>query len=179
MLLDACDDNGIDCNCPVTIPFFDFDELVFLSSDLEIAPSEKFEIKVRTGEVEFLANVCERKHFSFSFTPQLMACSCLDDGHEGMKFPFESISLTSNGNWSEELSVGADLSDLLLFDVTPDNTQSAASVIGESYFIFPEQESYFYISDRPSADKEHILTLVLTKSNGESVTLEMPSVNWE
>jgi len=180
MLLDACDDNGlgVDCNCPAVDPFFDFDYLGFLNYDLEIDSTEFFEFEISPTGLEFFANVCKKNHFSFSLMPELMACSCIGNGFEGMKFPIESLTLTSNANWSEELVAGEDLSDLLFVNLNG-NLESTNTFLGDPFLLTVYTTTLLQISDRPSGDNEHVLTLVLNKTNGESVVLELPKVTWE
>lgn len=179
IILAACND-GIDCNCPTPIPFFDFESIQLNGSDFEIEESEVLEFRVLLEGIEFLALENKKSwDFSFSLMPTVMACSCLEDGFDGLKFPIESISLISNADWNEDLPAGEDLSEFLLSNYyTADEFVQVSTVINESYFLFPDIDTRVQIQERPSKDQTHTLTLTFTKSNGEIISQFLDEVTW-
>ena len=178
LLLDAC--NGIDCNCGPYIPFFDFDEVDVFTEIDTVKANQNFEFRLLPLDLEFFAELPERPCRKPLFIATANACSCIVDGNDGMKFPVEEISLTSNSNWADSLTAGTDLSDLLLLDVRMiGDFKPANEQFDEQYFFNAYSFSIFRIEERPTADSLHVLTLEFTKSNNEKIIVELPEMVWE
>ncbi len=181
LMMMSCD--GIDCNCGEQIPFFDFGKIEFRSTeptDSIVGLSDVYDFELILEDVEYLANDDHNFHYDFSLFPSAYACTCIENGWEGLKFPLDGFKLTSNNNWADTLLAGADLGHLLLTDIFENEDYKPVSdLLEEERLLSPYDFNRFRITDRPRQDMEHILTLEFQKSNGVNVSIELPAAEWE
>ena len=91
MILDACYPDP-DCDCPPVEDFFDFSEVIATSEIAQISGDTPFVFRLRPNDITYLSQVKTPCRSSW-FSTTMYGCSCLWDGHEGMKisdycFPF-------------------------------------------------------------------------------------------
>jgi len=186
ILADAC--HGIDCDCPeITKHFFDFQstsiEVQRHSIDVpqnSIPSGERVNIEVNLGEIEFLVQAetptCRQPWFINS----AFACSCIGEGEEGLKFPVTDIRVFSDANYSEEISAGDLLTDIIKVQNPITGEEDLLANLEDKNRLFsPYDESMrIFIDAPPTVDSTHTFTIEIVKDNGTTVTAESMPVIW-
>ena len=98
------------------------------------------------------------------------ALSCVENGYSGPKYPVSTISITSNTDFDALHPSGTSLNDIVLVKelmvgstFIPLNSFDAAALFVGDVYVSRQQ---FYIAQRPTSAKEHVLTIAVQKSNG-------------
>ena len=186
ILVDAC--HGSNCNCPeITKHFFDFQstsiEVRRHSIDIEqnnIPSGFRASIDINLEGIEFLVNAeipsCRRPWFINS----AFACSCIGEGHEGLKFPVTDIRVFSNANYSEEINAGDLLTDIVRVQNPNTGEEDLLSNIEDKSRLFSSYEEgvRIFIDTPPTVDSTHTLTIEIVKENGVTHTAESMPITW-
>ncbi len=178
-LFDACDD-GLDCNCPeITKAYLDFSSLIFSTDQQSVSPlDDGYAFELIPENLEFIVQKDEMRTKGFQLIAPAMACSCVEEGYLGMKFPISDFNLKSNADWSEELPAGSDLSELLKVRHYS-NPTPLMSFDNWEYLFDGYSSARFLIDDVPTSSDTHQFTLTFTKTNGETIAIATENVTWE
>ncbi len=186
ILVDAC--HGSDCNCPeITKNFFDFQstsiDVQRHSIDIpqnSIPNGERVNISIDLQGIEFLVQAetptCRRPWFINS----AFACTCIGEGNNGLKFPVTDIRVFSNANYSEEISAGDLLSDIIRITNPNTGEEELLSDVEDKNSLFsPYSENVrIFIDTPPTVDSTHTLTIEIVKENGVTLTAESMPIIW-
>ncbi len=185
ILVDAC--HGSNCNCPeITKHFFDFQstniEVQRTSIDIPentITAGTRANISVVLEDIEFLVqaemSTCRRPWFINS----AMACSCLGEGNEGLKFPVTDIRIFSNADYSAEINAGELLNDIIKIDNPLTGEEELLSAIEDKSSLFSQYSDFrIFIDTPPTLDSIHMLTVEIEKENGVIITSESMPITW-
>jgi len=174
LLLDAC--YALSCICPDgTKEFFDFQSV---STELHrdtVTTGRIFEATIRLEDKEFLAEAvvpaCRRPWFINS----ALACTCIEEGERGLKFPVTEFRVFSNADYSEDISAGDSLSDIVKIG----EQKETLSNIGDKNRLFNiYSDIELAIETSPSVDSTHTFTIEIVKENGTVLSVEMETVSW-
>ncbi len=110
------------------------------------------------------------------------ALSCIENGYSGPKYPVSTIRITSNTDFDALHPSGTSLNYIVLVKelmvgstFIPLNSFDAAALFVGDVYVSRQQ---FYIAQRPTSAKEHVLTIAVQKSNGETVAVETELIAW-
>jgi len=186
ILADAC--HGINCNCPeITKHFFDFQstsiEVQRHSIDVpqnNIPSGERVNISIDLENIEFLVQeettTCRRPWFIDS----AFACSCIGEGNDGLKFPVTDIRVFSNADYSDEISAGDLLVDIIKVQDPSTGEETLLSNVEDKSPLFSvySQNVRIFIDTPPTVDSTHTLTIEIIKENGVTLTAESMPIIW-
>lgn len=178
VLVDAC--HGANCDCPtITKEFFDFQSTSIEVEQNNVLSGTVARISVVLEDLEFLVEgetpACRQSWFINS----AFACSCLEEGNEGLKFPVTDIRVFSNADYSEEISAGQLLDDIVTVNLLESIEQGALSSVEDKNRMFTrnsEIQLYFYTP--PTVDSTHTFTVEIVKGNGTIVSSEASVITW-
>lgn len=124
-----------DCNCPNTLPFFDYQSITLTSNGPVVGADNNLEIEVLPDSIGFLAQAGSASGFRFSTAAY--GCDCNPDGDLGDKFPF-FLNITSDKAFNDTLPAGASLNSVFFLNR------------GDVVYPMPEQEkTTFGLVNRP------------------------------
>jgi hypothetical protein len=186
ILVDAC--HGSHCNCPeITKHFFDFQstslEVRRHSIDVEqntIPSGHRASIDIILEDVEFLVQAeiptCRRPWFINS----AFACSCIGEGNSGLKFPVTDIRVFSDADYSEEISAGDLLTDIVKVQNPSTGEEDLLSNLEDKNSLFSvySEGVRVFIDTPPTVDSTHTLTIEIVKENGVTLTAETMPIIW-
>ncbi len=186
ILVDAC--HGYDCNCPeITKHFFDFQstniEVQRHSVDIpqnSIPTGERVNITINLEGIEFLVqeetSTCRQPWFINS----VFACSCIGEGNSGLKFPVTDIRVFSDADYSEEISAGDLLTDIVRVQNPSTGEEDLLSNVEDKNSLFSvyREGVRVFIDTPPTVDSTHTLTIEIVKENGVTLTAESMPIIW-
>jgi hypothetical protein len=185
ILVDAC--HGINCDCPeITKHFFDFQstsiEVQRHSIDIpqnNIPSGQRVNMTIILEDVEFLVQAevpaCRQSWFINS----AFACSCIGEVDDGLKFPVTDVRVFSNANYSEEISAGELLSDIIRVHNPRTGEEDLLSNVEDKNQLFSVySDMRFFIDTPPTVDSIHVFTVEIVKDNGVTVSTETSEITW-
>ena len=187
LILDAC--HGSNCNCPeITKHFFDFQ-----STNLDVRrhsidiPQNNIpngavaNIYIELEDIEFLVDAktetpaCRRPWFINS----AFACSCIEEGNEGLKFAVTDIRVFSDADYSDEISAGELLNDIITVN-RPESVEQGplSSVEDKNKMFYTYGQIHLSFETPPSVDSTHTITVEIEKENGTTIISETMPITW-
>lgn len=188
LIIDGCT-NMVDDPCGdishVSLPFYDFEKIMASSMQSEVHPSLTLEIEMKLDELSYLSsNIPIKSNSDFGLINTAYGCSILADGYEGPKFPIEKIEVFSNQDFNGSYPANALLNEIVLIDnilsESPAQILLAEATQDDLQFMYPEDLGRFLtIEEHPDlTDVEHILTIKITKSNGDVMETMVGPITW-
>lgn len=165
------------------VDYYDFSnfEINVLNPNVELGDS--LNIQLEPLNLDWMAT----NQFKFEFIQTAYALSC-EEGYAGMKYPLTKIEVTSDCDFSDKYPANTILNDLVTIVL---NTSDDYYGINYEYlklnniplnkFMNPQNRytANLIIVERPTKEKEHILTIKLYKSNGELITAVSNKIVWK
>lgn len=180
VLAEAC---FSDCNCPpIANRFFDFQNIKVSTSYGSSSTAANVPFRAELLDIDLLAEAKTQKCRKSWFINSALACDCLSDGDQGLKFPVTEVRIFSDANFSEELAAGELLNDVTTVFIpgTSGEEQLLSDVEDySSYFSIYSKSFQFMIKGAPTVDSTHVFTVEIEKSNGEIVRGESEAFTWE
>ncbi len=99
---------GTSCDCPNTLPFFNFEKLK-VETIHQNTFGEPLRLALTADSVIFLAK-CQSKWPNF--TPSAFGCSCLENGDRGPKIPILGFNIIADQDFNDSLPAGVSLNSL-------------------------------------------------------------------
>jgi len=165
------------------VDYYDFTniKLNVINSNIELEDSLNFRIEALN--LGWMA----QNQFNFDMIQTVSALSC-EEGYAGMKSPLTKIEITSDSDFSNDYPANVILNDLVTITLN-----TADDYYGTNYeylklnsidlvkFMNPQNQymANLFIAERPTKEKEHILTIKLYKSNGEIMTAVSNKLTWK
>ncbi len=160
-------------SCCGHVKFYDFSEMSFEMSSNRIEMDEDLHIEFFAEDVEFVASWIS----DLAFTSAL-ALGC-DDGWGGMKFPFKSISISSNSDFNAELVKEQNLVELFEIRVFSESGEFESVPLSQvDTETIPGLNFELILKTRPQISKTHCFKLELAKSNGSLLIIDLDQVEW-
>jgi hypothetical protein len=97
------------CDCPKTLPFFDYSGITMISQ-VQTVTSNSWQLEIAPTEISYLAEA--------SYGPQwnlfesAWACSCNWDGEDGPKFQVDKFNIYADRAFNDTLAAGVSLNPL-------------------------------------------------------------------
>lgn len=164
--------------CDASIPFYDFKAMSVYSINPDVAINDSLVFRLSPQDLNYLTETS----FNFSLFKTANALSCIENGYSGPKYPVSTIRITSNTDFDALHPSGTSLNDIVLVKelmvgstFIPLNSFDAAALFVGDVYVSRQQ---FYIAQRPTSAKEHVLTIAVQKSNGETVAVETELIAW-
>lgn len=185
ILVDAC--HGANCHCPeITKEFFDFQSasIEVQRNSLDIPPNSipsgvVANMSIILEDIEFLVQAEESTCHRPWFINSAFACSCLAEGNSGLKFPVTDVRVYSNADYSEEISAGELLNDIIKVNLPGAIEQGILSSVEDKNQIFSSYSNVLLFFDTPpTIDSTHTFTIEIVKNNGVTVSTESEVVTW-
>jgi hypothetical protein len=156
-----------DCN---DVRFYDFSGIELITPRPNIAEGDSMVFYVREIDVSYLA--------SEIIGNTALATSC-DTGWDGPKHMIEEFELISNADFDSMHLAGTSLNDLVMVSVPDDNFEFFSNIPLEMTDVTKHLRATMYITQSPTIDLRHQLTLQILKSNGVSHQASTESIRWE
>lgn len=172
--------------CPDVDPFYQPTEMSVTAiwnnspytgfEDLTIENADGFELWIEFTQKQFLSSTTP----SFSFATSLMATQpCPEDGHEGLKSPVSSLTITSNSEF-QEVPAGENLNQYF-HRLEPSGADeqgnqafepmSVDSELGRFHFLsYYEGHIPVYLSELPENNLEHEFSIELVFEDGTTIS---------
>lgn len=174
ILLDSC--YALSCACPSGVKeFFDFQSTSTQILRDTVTAGRRFEMVLILEDKEFLVEAettsCHRPWFINS----AFACSCIEEGERGLKFPVTDIRIFSNADYSEDIRAGELLNGLVKVG---EQEETLLNVGNKDKFFNTYFDVQLAIDTSPSLDSTHIFTIEVEKENGTIISAETEAVTW-
>ena len=101
-----------------------------------------------------------------------------DKGYGGDKYPVTRISIKSDSNFNFDYLANSELNEIVSIR---GNNSNGEYVLGKVNDFVPSQVNlgYMWISDKPTLDSNHKITVEIEKSNGEVLSATSEQIVWE
>lgn len=177
-LIDAC--IGIDCNCPPDVKdFFDYSEAELRSESTLLARESGWFGFYEIQDPEFIADAAVPSCRGSWLFGSAWACSCIEAGSEGLKFPVVEINIYSNADYTASIAAGESLNTIVEVRNPQTGEQqrlSDTADINELFTIYSDIR--FSVPEAPSADTIHTFTVEVIKSDGDTITTVSEEITW-
>jgi hypothetical protein len=160
-------------SCCKNFEFSDFNEMEAKVSAITIASNDSLSIDLYGKDVIWIGSVLPTISLTSAY-----AIKC-DYGWGGMKYPFDTIEITSNANFDSNHFSGTLLNNLFkmkYFDRnTFANTPKIDSISTENLKF---GDVFLILHEKPSIDKKHKFKIRLVKSNNEVIEVTTEEIEW-
>ena len=163
------------CFCDPVPPYVDFSEIEVHTLDSELGHGDSLIFYVEPKEPLFIS---QRISQAISF-PQAFATSCPHPGDQGMKFPVESMIITSNQDFDSTHKAGQNLNDLFLIGTYTDWAPVNDSLLNSNIVNFGWYEVQLLLTHSPSLGADHTFRIELSKSNQEIIVGSSEKITWK
>ena len=115
---------------------------------------------------------------TLNFGSNLYAQIDCDKGYGGDKYPVTRISIKSDSNFNSDYLANSELNEIVSIR---GNNSNGEYVLGKVNDFVPSQVNlgYMWISDKPTLDSNHKITVEIEKSNGEVLSATSEQIVWE
>lgn len=160
-------------SCCKDVEFIDFTEITFKSDQTLLIQGDTLSFEIWADDLKYLGATLN--DFGFSKT---MAFSCVE-GLDGMKFPVQTVQITSNNDFDPTHLAGTSLNDLF-FEKSYNEVSSEQELLPLKAEGFMNQGiADLLLLSSPQLEQRHTFTLTFEKSNGEVVTGTTEEIKWE
>lgn len=97
------------CDCPKTLPFFDYAGIT-MSSQVQTVTSNSWQLEIAPSEITYLAEASYGPHWNL--IESAWACTCDWDGAEGPKFQVDKFNIYADRAFNDTLAAGVSLNPL-------------------------------------------------------------------
>lgn len=178
--------NCNDCNCPEIDEYFDIVGINYLNHLGSSLESDRFSLEdgdevsfanykgIEMGyQVAYISSIENQNRSTYGSTGQLMACSCIDDGHEGSKNEaLHGVTVITLNNFDQQFAQNDTINDLILVDGTP-----LASYVGSvSDQLIQTEFITLSLTKAPEANEEFQVRIIVELSTGEVYERTSPKV---
>lgn len=161
-------------SCCNGVKYYDFTQMDVQLSGNTVEPDQDLTIQLFATDLKYLALQLPDLGFASS-----LALNC-DDGWGGMKYPFESIEITSAANFNDEYPAAQNLAPLFqIMKFLGDGKFEMVPLAEADLAAFRGDDVTLIISERPTAVFTHQLQLKLRKSNQETITVTTTDITWQ
>jgi len=165
------------------VDYYDFSNIKINVMNPNVELDDSLNIQLEPLNLDWMA----RNQFKFEVIQTATALDC-QEGYSGMKNPLTKIEITSDSDFSDNYPANTLLNDLVTIFLN-----TAEDYYGNNYeylklnnialdkFMNPQNRymANLTIAERPTKEKEHILTIKLYKSNGEIMTAVSNKLLWK
>lgn len=152
--------------------FIDFTKIELIVEQEGVITNDSLSIIVFPEDFRYVAG--SFSNFGFNNT---MAFSC-EEGWGGMKFPVQSVEITSNKDFDKDHLAGTSLNDLFMQFGPDENFKYTFQMIeAEGFMDSGGTDLKLFIA--PSLDKTHEFTLTFSKSDGTVISGTTDAIEWE
>lgn len=182
LVIDGC----VNCRCPDNVlAFFDFQKLNQEVNSTSLSEFEQLEINMSFDSISYLAQL-EYPCWNLGLINTAAACSCIAEGENGLKFPISQLSVTSDQAMNGSLPAGSSLDSSFYFvELDYENNEISKTLLIDFDVTTTNQLNWegarFQLKtvNRPEGlGVPHIFRIDLTKSNGEIISTQTPSITW-
>lgn len=152
--------------------FIDFTKIEMMVKQEGVITNDTLTIMIYAEDFRYVAGTFA--NFGFN---SMMAFSC-EEGWGGMKFPVESVEITSNNDFDKDHLAGTSLNDLFRQYAQDENYDFSFQTIEVEGFMNGGGED-LKLFTAPSLDKTHEFTLTLNKSDGTVITGTTDLIEWK
>ncbi|MEM1122402.1 MAG: hypothetical protein AAGJ18_18290, partial [Bacteroidota bacterium] len=110
---------------------------------------------------------------------QAMAITCPREGQMGLKFPVQSVSVTSNQDFDDDHPAGTPLNDLFIQRAMNLLTRANETLPLVADGFLDAHVTNLLLTSMPTLKRQHIFTLTFEKANGEVITGRSTEISWE
>ncbi|HRI58862.1 MAG TPA: hypothetical protein PK228_04040 [Saprospiraceae bacterium] len=167
------------CDCPVTLPHFDYKSLT-VEANIPVT-SSLLKLTINADSVEYLASAPVRNDFSIISTA--WACDCAWNGYDGAKYDIQSLNIYADRDFNDTLPEGASLNPIF-FQLGGDYLV-LMSMPGYQPINFNASEAGIYALSVSTSEKPDTLNVPyrfrveLIKSTGDTLTAETGDVYFQ
>ncbi len=182
LVIDGC----VNCNCPDNVlAYFDFQKLNQEVNSTSLSEFEQLEINMSFDSIYYLAQL-ENPCWKLGLINTATACSCNEPGDYGLKFPLSQIKITSDQAVNGSLPAGSSLDSVFyLIELDYENNELSKTLLIDFDLTTTDRLNWegarFQLKtvNRPEElGVTHIFTIDFTKSNGEIISTQTPSITW-
>lgn len=175
--------NSCDYGFCKDVDYYDFSGVqIQIKSSNTIESQDSLIFKINQSGTRYMA----QKQIDFNFIKSTYALNC-DYGWNGMKIPLTKIEISSNSDFDEDHPANTSLNDLIMVRILEDPNKFHSAYHFEKFdsvgfdkllaredFLNPD----FYITEQPTMELSHRLTVKIFKSNGDIILAESEEIFW-
>ena len=182
LVIDGC----VNCKCPDNIlGYFDFKKLTQEVNSTSLSEFAQLEITSSYDDISYLAKV-EQPCWNLGLINTATACSCLEAGGNGLKFPLTDIKISSDQEMSPSLPAESSLdSSFYIIELDNNSNEISKTLLADynlneaSWFNWEGVMFKFQSVNRPEElGIPHIFKIEITKSNGEIIFTQTQPITW-
>lgn len=154
--------------------FFDYQNIEVSVENPEVSQNDSLSFGIQYLNIEYLSS----RSTQFDFGNNLHAFTSCDKGYGGEKYPLSRIKITSDSDFNDAYPAQSELNEIVTIRGTNANGEY---VLGHLNDFDPSDLNigYMWISDRPTLDSNHHLTIEIEKSNGDVLSATSMQIIWE
>lgn len=169
VFLDGC---WFGCRCPQAQPFYDFGSAQLISSVYLQGQYRQIELQVEGGNYSF--SDCTPQPTGGLGLATAYACSCLEPGMEGLRFPITTVNVYSLQDYNDSLTAGMPLNSIMSYSpLGGEENELNQDTLQSEYFL---HLAMYTLADPTSTPQNFWVEMI--KSNGETVLTDTVMVNF-
>ena len=158
------------CDCPDVVPYTRWNSYM-IRPDQAGYPTEadSLNFTLEVMEMQYLAQAQTAPSYKGDAA---MACSCIDDGWNGFKYPLDSVVFRTSSEWNTDFPAGSSLGDITQIYTYNGDWQNVWMDFDDPTLVSGNNYEYFYyfrFTEGPEEAGEYEVTSTIYYSNGASL----------